>query len=91
VSWVRGLRERLQEPMVKLQSLDKSVLDSTVGSNIQKQYDALMKNMQEYELAIVEDWCAQVRPANHSLDRPAAFCCLHINVHTGCCSSLLMC
>eukprot|EP00879_Flechtneria_rotunda_P005416 GHRR01005708.1.p1 GENE.GHRR01005708.1~~GHRR01005708.1.p1 ORF type:complete len:1495 (+),score=578.36 GHRR01005708.1:300-4784(+) len=60
VSWVRGLMERLQEPMGKLQSLDKSVQEMPAFKNVQHSYDTVMAEMQQYEAVLVQDWCAQV-------------------------------
>lgn len=51
--------ERLQEPMSKLQSMD-SVLELPAFKAAQHSYESLMAEMQQYEKALVEDWCAQV-------------------------------
>jgi dynein heavy chain len=52
--------ERIQEPMVKLQSLDRSVMESPAAKGVQQSFDGLMALMKEYEAAIIQDWCNQV-------------------------------
>eukprot|EP00878_Enallax_costatus_P030099 GHUV01032734.1.p2 GENE.GHUV01032734.1~~GHUV01032734.1.p2 ORF type:complete len:143 (-),score=36.64 GHUV01032734.1:204-632(-) len=61
VQWVRGLMERLQEPMGKLQSMDASVQEMPAFKAAQHSYEAVMAEMQQYEKALVQDWCSQVR------------------------------
>lgn len=52
--------ERLQEPMGKLQSMDCSVQDMPTSKAAQRSYEAVMAEMQQYEKALVQDWCGQV-------------------------------
>lgn len=53
--------ERLQEPMGKLQSMDAVVQDMPAFKSAQHSYEAVMAEMQQYEKALVQDWCSQVR------------------------------
>ncbi len=62
---MRGLMERIQEPMSKLQAMGPVLLESPQGVEVQHNYDGLMAAMQEYERIIVEDWCQQVRIAGN--------------------------
>jgi hypothetical protein len=52
--------ERLQEPMNKLLSMDRSVLDLAAFRAAQQKFELVMAEMQQYEAALVEDWCSQV-------------------------------
>lgn len=61
VTWVRGLKERLHEPMDKLSSMDRSVTDLPAFRAALDKYDAVMAEMDQYEAALVADWCSQVR------------------------------
>jgi hypothetical protein len=47
--------------MGKLQAMDKAVTDMPAFKAAQHSYDSLMSEMQQYEAALVEDWCSQVR------------------------------
>lgn len=60
MTWVRGLKERLQEPMNKMLSMDRNVLDLAAFRAAQQKFESVMAEMQEYETALVEDWCSQV-------------------------------
>jgi dynein heavy chain, axonemal len=61
VAWVRGLVERVEDPMGKLRSMGKVVTDSEGFKEITKTYTALMAAMAEHERVAVEEWCKQVR------------------------------
>lgn len=39
---MRGLKERIEEPMVKLLATQKNAMDGDRGREIQKNYDALV-------------------------------------------------
>ena len=58
--WVRGLIERIDEPMQKLKSLNKMVQETDLAKEIQASYDALMKEMAEYQGKAIAAWCEQV-------------------------------
>lgn len=60
VTWVRGLKERLQEPMNKLLSMDRSVLDLPAFRVAQLKFESVMTEMQQFETRLVEEWCSQV-------------------------------
>ncbi|CAD7696266.1 unnamed protein product [Ostreobium quekettii] len=60
VAWVRGLVERVEEPMAKLRNMNKAVLDTEEAKQIQKSYSSLMAAMADYERVNTEDWCKQV-------------------------------
>jgi dynein heavy chain len=58
--WVRGLRERLQEPMQKLLAMDRSVLELPAFAAAEQKYEGVMAELAQYEAALVADWCQQV-------------------------------
>jgi hypothetical protein len=66
---VRGLWERLQEPMNKLLSMDRSVLDLPAFRTAHEKFDSVMAEMQKYEARLVEDWCRQVRAMPNTLQQ----------------------
>lgn len=60
VAWVRGLLERIEEPMAKLKVMHNSGLDTELGAAIQRAYVETKAAMAEYERSMVEDWCKSV-------------------------------
>lgn len=63
VMWVRGLKERLQEPMDKLLGLDRSTLELPAFRSAQHKFEVVMAEMQQFEAGLVQDWCEQVGTA----------------------------
>lgn len=61
VAWVRGLMERLQEPLNKLLSMDRSVLELPAFRAAYEKCESVLAEMQQYEASLVGDWCSQVR------------------------------
>lgn len=77
VAWVRGLVERIEEPMIKLSAHSSRVMETDRGHEVQKVYDALMTAMNEYQGKSFATWCEQVAATsdeklNQSLLRVAA-------------------
>jgi len=60
VNWVRGLRQRLDEPMVRFQSIGKSIIDTEEGAEVVSAYQALITNLQEFEDEQVEEWRREI-------------------------------
>lgn len=58
--WVRGLMERIKDPMDRLLTMNKMVLESELFREIQRTYDHLWEEMTEYRTRAVDAWCAQV-------------------------------
>ncbi|GAX83887.1 hypothetical protein CEUSTIGMA_g11312.t1, partial [Chlamydomonas eustigma] len=70
-AWVRGLKERIEEPMSKLVSAAKSAMDSDLGREIQKTYDNLIMAMDEYENKAFSVWSEQVAlTSDEKLNQP---------------------
>lgn len=60
VNWVRGLKQRIQEPMEKLQALNNMVMETDEAKEILKLYTSLMEQMGEHEAATVTLWCSEI-------------------------------
>jgi dynein heavy chain len=61
VTWARGLRQRIDEPMVRFQSIGKSIIESEEGIEVIRAYEALITSLQEYEDKHVQEWCMEQR------------------------------
>jgi hypothetical protein len=71
VAWVRGLLERIEEPMAKLKVMHNSGLDTELGAAIQRAYLETKAAMAEYERSMVEDWCKSVAAtSDEKLNQP---------------------
>jgi hypothetical protein len=60
VNWVRGLKQRIQEPMEKLQALNNLVMETDEAKEILKLYTSLTEQMGEHEQATVTLWCTEI-------------------------------
>eukprot|EP00960_Hanusia_phi_P039486 753915-Hanusia_phi.AAC.17 len=60
VTWVRGLMERVQEPMNRLKAMNKSILDSEEGKECIRAYSAILNSLQEYERQHREEWALEI-------------------------------
>mmetsp|Transcript_13737 Transcript_13737/g.31794 ORF Transcript_13737/g.31794 Transcript_13737/m.31794 type:complete len:4493 (-) Transcript_13737:49-13527(-) len=60
VAWVRGLVERVEDPMNRLKGMGKSVLESEEGKEATRAYNAIMTSLQEYERQHVEEWSREI-------------------------------
>jgi len=60
VSWVRGLLQRVQEPMLRLRQMAKIVLDADEGREVEKMYGIVVKSLQEYQRMHIEKWAKNV-------------------------------
>lgn len=49
VAWVRGLVERIEEPLQKLRGMSKAVMEADAARDIERTYESLMAAMREYE------------------------------------------
>ena len=54
VAWVRGLMERIDEPWRKLSSMEK-VMAMDMARDVQRSYETLMEQMNEYQKQQVRD------------------------------------
>jgi dynein heavy chain len=59
VTWSRGLIERVEEPMVRLKGVGKSVLESEEGKEVVRAYAAIMASLREFEVEHIDQWCME--------------------------------
>mmetsp|Transcript_25005 Transcript_25005/g.85566 ORF Transcript_25005/g.85566 Transcript_25005/m.85566 type:complete len:4525 (+) Transcript_25005:136-13710(+) len=64
INWVRGLRERIKEPMEKLRNLSKIVMETEEAKEVTKLFGQLSASLIEYERATVADWCRVVEASS---------------------------
>jgi len=60
VSWVRGLIERIQDPMQRLKQMGKGVLESEEGKEATRMFSVIMATLEDYEKQHVEEWSQQI-------------------------------
>ena len=60
LSWCRCLVERIQVPMVKLNQLDKSILDREETKEVSKIYLSILASFTEFENQKIEEWSRDV-------------------------------
>lgn len=56
LNWTRGLKDRIQEPMERLQNLNSSLHDREEYKDVQKLYTSLLKSLKEFEDAKIAEW-----------------------------------
>jgi dynein heavy chain len=66
LAWCRGLIERIQMPMGKLQQLDKSILDREEAKEVAKVYATIMASLVEYESQKIEEWGRDVEASSQA-------------------------
>ena len=60
IAWARGLLKRVKDPMVRLRSMSKIVLESEQGRDAQRLFAAITKTIKEYEQYHSEKWSKNV-------------------------------
>ena len=64
LSWCRGLMERIQIPMRKLQELDRTILEREEAKEVHKVYKTIEASLQEYENQKIEEWGRDVEASS---------------------------
>jgi dynein heavy chain len=64
LTWCRGLVSRIQTPMVKLQLLDRTILDREEAKEVAKVHATIMASLQEYETQKIEEWGRDVEASS---------------------------
>jgi len=64
LTWSRALLDRIQEPMEKLQALNKSILDREEFKEVEKLYSSLRKSLKEYEETKISEWEREVETSS---------------------------
>ena len=60
VTWARGLMERVDDPMMRLKSMSKGILESEEGKEVIRSHSSIMHALREYETIHIEDWAKEI-------------------------------
>ena len=60
LTWCRGLKERIQEPMSKLETLNKSIMEREEAKEVTKVYSTIISSLEDYEHQKIEEWGSDV-------------------------------
>ena len=66
LTWCRGLVERIHIPMVKLQLLERSILEREEAKEVSKVFATIMASLNEYENQKIEEWARDVEFSSQS-------------------------
>eukprot|EP00903_Cladosiphon_okamuranus_P006208 g6103.t2 len=66
LTWCRGLVDRIQIPMSKLQQLDRTILDREEAKEVAKVYATIIASLQEYENQKIEEWGRDVEASSQA-------------------------
>eukprot|EP01041_Mallomonas_annulata_P000386 gene386-700_t len=66
LTWCRGLVERIQIPMTKLQQLERSILEREEAKEVSKVNGTIMASLQEFENQKIEEWSREVEHSSHA-------------------------
>jgi dynein heavy chain, axonemal len=66
LTWCRGLMERIQTPMAKLQQLERSILEREEAKEVTKVHGTIMASLLEYENQRIEEWGRDVEFSSQS-------------------------
>jgi dynein heavy chain len=66
LTWCRGLMERIEIPFVKLNQLDRSILEREEAKEVTKVYHTIKASLQEFESQKIEEWGRDVEQSSHS-------------------------
>jgi len=66
LTWCRGLQERIQIPMAKLQQLERSILEREEAKEVSKVNQSIMGSLTEFENQKTEEWSREVEHSSHA-------------------------
>lgn len=66
LTWCRGLVERIQIPMAKLNQLERSILEREEAKEVSKVYLTIIASLQEFENQKIEEWGRDVELSSHA-------------------------
>ena len=66
LTWCRGLVERISIPYVKLNLLERSILEREEAKEVKKVYGTIMGSLQEFETQKIEEWGREVELSSHA-------------------------
>ncbi len=60
LTWCRGLKERIADPMTKLKSLSRTIMNREEAKEVTKVYTAIVSSLEDYEHQRIEEWGSDV-------------------------------
>ena len=66
LAWCRGLVERIRLPMVKLEQLDRTIMDREETKEVLKVHSTIIASLQEYEKQKIEEWGRDVASSSEA-------------------------
>jgi dynein heavy chain len=66
LTWCRGLVDRIQIPMTKLQQLDRSITEREEAKEVLKVYKTIVQLLQEFENQKIDEWSRDVEQSSQS-------------------------
>ena len=66
LTWCRGLKERIQEPMAKLRMLNDSIMDRDEAREVVKVYSTIMVSLDDYEHQKIQEWGSNVEQSSQA-------------------------
>ena len=66
LAWCRGLIERIDIPMRKLETMDQTILEREESKEVCKMYKTIYASLQEYENQKIEEWGRDVEASSQA-------------------------
>ena len=66
LTWCRGLKERIQEPMAKLKQLNKTIMQREEAKEVVKVYSTIISSLDDYEHQKIEEWGSDVERSSQA-------------------------
>ena len=66
LTWCRGLVERIHVPYLKLNQLDKNILEREEAKEVAKVYASIKSSLHEFENTKIEEWGRDVEMSSHA-------------------------
>ena len=60
LTWCRGLKERITDPMTKLRGLNRTIMNREEAKEVAKVYAAIISSLEDYEHQRIEEWGSDV-------------------------------
>jgi dynein heavy chain len=66
LTWCRGLKERISDPMSKLKQLNRSIMNREEAKEVAKVYAAIVASLEDYEHQKIEEWGSDVERSSQA-------------------------
>ena len=66
LTWCRGLVERIQIPMAKLNQLDKTIIEREEAKEVAKIFTTIISLLQEFETQKIDEWSRDVEQSSQA-------------------------